>query len=72
MNEEYSFYKKNNTDSVFWVDNPETKGEFLFTFDKNKIFNLFCDYPNNLTIDERKVFDAENPYWQNFFEERNK
>ena len=26
----YEFYKNKVTDNVYWVDNLETKGEFLF------------------------------------------
>ena len=36
----------------FWVDNKDTIGEHLFTFDKVKIYNLFADYPHNLTPEE--------------------
>lgn len=68
--EKYNFYKDNPTDKVFWVDNPDTKGEFLFSFDKKKIYNLFADYPHNLSKEEKKIFDKENPYWVEFFKER--
>lgn len=66
------FYKENDTDIVFWVDNVDYIGEFLFTFDKKKIYNLFADYPHELTSREKDIFDKENPYWRNFFEERSK
>lgn len=64
------FYKNEPTDTIFWIDNPENKGEFLFTFDKKKIFNLFADYPHNLSVDQKAVFDKENPYWKDFFKDR--
>ena len=35
-----NFYKNNDTDQIWWVDNPEKIGEHLFTFDKKKIYNL--------------------------------
>jgi len=35
-----------------------------------KIFNLFADYPYNLTPEEKEIFDKENPYWKEFFKER--
>ena len=66
----YSFYKNNSNDRVFWIDNPDVIGEFLFSFDKKTIFNLFEDYPYNLTTDQKTVFDAENPYWAEFFSDR--
>lgn len=72
MNEPHYEYIKNNKDDViFWVDNVETKGKHLFTFDKKKIYNLFADYPYKLTKDERDIFDKENPYWRDFFSDRN-
>ncbi|MBQ2779292.1 MAG: hypothetical protein IJF46_05915 [Bacteroidaceae bacterium] len=43
------FYKNRRSDVIYWVDNKETVGEHLFTFDKVKIYNLFTDYPHNLT-----------------------
>lgn len=53
-----------------WVDNPERIGEMLFTFDGKQIFNLFRDYPHELTADQKRVFDAENPFWADFFKDR--
>ena len=53
-----------------WIKNPEQKGEFLFTFDGKQIFNLFQDYPYKLTDAQKEQFDAENPYWANFFRDR--
>lgn len=64
------FYKNNESDSVWWIDNLETVGEFLFSFDKNKIYNLFSDYPHNLSKEEKEIFDKENPYWKDFFKDR--
>lgn len=66
----YDFYKNKETDTIFWVDNFDNVGEYLFSFDKKKIYNLFADYPHNLTEDERRVFDKENPYWRDFFKDR--
>lgn len=42
-------------------------GLYLFTFDRKKIYNLFSDYPHNLSPEEKKIFDEENPYWKKFF-----
>lgn len=67
---EYDFYKNNYGDTIFWVDNVDNIGEFLFSFDKKKIYNLFADYPHNLTEEERRIFDKENPYWRDFFKDR--
>lgn len=68
--EKYSFYKENPKNKVFWVDNPDVVGEFLFSFDKRKIYNLFSDYPHKLSKKEKAVFDKENPYWVDFFKNR--
>jgi hypothetical protein len=65
------FYKNNENDKIYWVDNAEEQvGVFLFTFDKKKIFNMFEDYPHNLTPEQKKIFDEENPYWADFFKDR--
>ena len=64
------FYKKDNKDKIWWIDNPDVKGEFLFSFDKKKIYNLFADYPHNLLPTEKTLFDKENPYWADFFKDR--
>ncbi len=66
----YNFYKNNEDDKVWWVDNHEKIGEHLFTFDKKTIFNLFKDYPYKLTTEEKNIFDKENPYWKDFFKDR--
>lgn len=65
------YYKNNKSDKVWWVDNAaERKGVFEFSFDKRKIYNLFEDYPHNLTAEEKRIFDKENPYWADFFKDR--
>lgn len=64
------FYKHNESDSVWWVDDMDSIGSFLFSFDKKKIFNLFEDYPHKLTKEQRKIFDEENPHWKEFFADR--
>lgn len=67
-----SNFVKNNPDvKIWWVDDPETKGEWLFSFDKERIFNMFHDYPHELTPEQKKIFDEENPYWADFFSDRN-
>ena len=39
------FYKNHKSDVIFWVDNKDTIGEHLFTFDKVKIYNLLLTIP---------------------------
>jgi hypothetical protein len=70
MNEE-KFYKNNPEDKIWWIDDPDIIGEWLFSFDKKKIYNMFKDYPQKLTKEEKRIFDKENPYWADFFKDRN-
>lgn len=67
----FSFVKNKDSDLIYWVDNAKEKvGEWLFTFDKRRIFNMFADYPKALTAEQKAVFDSENPYWAKFFADR--
>lgn len=67
MLDKVDFYKNEETDKVWWVDNRGVIGEHLFSFDKKKIYNLFRDYPHELTEEELKIFNEENPFWKEFF-----
>ena len=64
------FYKDSEESKVWWIDKIGVIGEFLFSFDKKKIYNLFLDYPHNMTEEEVRIFDRENPYWRDFFSDR--
>lgn len=64
------FYKEKDTDTIWWVDTPDSIGEWLFSFDKKRIFNMFSDYPYKLTKEQKDIFDKENPYWAHFFRDR--
>ena len=66
----YDFYKNKKSDKVYWVDKIDSVGQHLFSFDKQTVFNLFADYPHNLTTEQREIFDKENPYWADFFKDR--
>ena len=68
--ESNKFYKEKPADQIWWVDTTGTIGEFLFSFDKKTIFNLFQDYPYKLTPEQKAVFDKENPFWADFFSDR--
>lgn len=67
------FRKEESTDRIYWVDyigeHPPI-GEYEFSFDKKKIYNLFRDYPWAMTPEEVEIFDKENPYWADFFADR--
>ena len=61
------WYKNNENDRIWWIDNVYERGTWEFSFDKKKIYNLFRDYPQALTPEEKRIFDEENPFWAEFF-----
>ena len=61
------FYKETEESKVWWIDKLDVKGENLFSFDQKKIYNLFADYPHNMTEEEVEIFNQENPFWRDFF-----
>ena len=70
MKDSELWYKQEETDIIWWQDTPDRVGEFLFSFDKKKTYDLFADYPHNLSKEEKEIFDKENPYWAEFFKDR--
>lgn len=71
LNEKDTYFKKKNeSDVIWWVHNPEEFGKHEFSFDKIKIYNLFRDYPYELSDEEIEIFDRENPYWADYFKNR--
>lgn len=61
------FYKKEPTDTIWWTTDVITPFDHhLFSFDKVIVFDLFWDYPHNLTPEQKEIFDRENPYWAKF------
>lgn len=66
---EFTWVKKKESDHVWWKAQKNI-GDFEFSLDQKKVYNLFKDYPDKLTPEERAVFDAENPYWVDFFSGR--
>jgi len=63
------WFKNKETDTIWWTTSPY-KGEFLFSFDKLKIYNLFQDYPWKLSKKEQGIFAKEKPFWRRFFADR--
>lgn len=57
------WYKNEDSDVIWWKDTPEQIGVWLFSFDQKKVFNLYEDYPHNLTPEQKEIFDKENPAW---------
>jgi hypothetical protein len=64
------FYKNEPDDLIYWKETPNVHGEWLFSFDRQTVFNLFEDYPWKLTPQQKEIFDRENPYWREFFKDR--
>lgn len=56
-------------EKIWWL-HTNLIGPRLFSFDKKKIYNMFSDYPNKLTPEEKEIFDKENDYWAEFFKDR--
>lgn len=55
------WYKNNETDLIYWIDDLENEGRFLFSFDKKTVFNFWEDYPQKLTKEQIEIFKKENP-----------
>lgn len=66
-NSNFRFYKKKDNDKIWSVEEIGYIGKLLYSFDKKNIYNLWTDYPNNFTKEEKELFDKENPYWKEFF-----
>lgn len=56
-----NFVKNNPEDKIWWIDDPDTVGIWRFSFDREKIYYFFRDYPQKLTPEELEIFNAENP-----------
>lgn len=65
-----NFHKESEHSRVWWTAKLDTIGELNISFDKKKIYNLFADYPYNMTPEEIEIFDEDEPYWANFFKWR--
>ena len=65
-----NWYKNNDTDQIWWKDTPDQIGVWIFSFDREEEFNMFSDYSHKLTSEQKQIFDEENPYWKNFFANR--
>ena len=70
MAQKQRFYKNKSSDVIWWLDNRDVVGEFVFSFDKKTLFNMFADYPYKRTPEQKEIFDKENSYWADFFKDR--
>ena len=70
------FYKETEESKIWWIDKMDSIGEHLLSFDRKKIYNLFEDYPYNMTEEEVEIFDRfflrqkiiSNPFILGFLE----
>lgn len=65
-----NFVKNNPSDLIWWVDDLDIIGVWAFSFDRKTIFNMYEDYPWKLTPEQKAIFDKENPYWKEYFSDR--
>lgn len=63
------FYKEkgNRQNKIWWTSKIDCIGELNISFDRKKIYNLFEDYPYNMTKSEVEILKQEEPYWAKFF-----
>jgi len=81
----YEFYKESSGDKIWKVTHyrlhdkekgfadgnvDQIIGELLFSFDKKNILNLWTDYSDKFTKEQKELFDKENPFWRDFLKDR--
>jgi hypothetical protein len=62
--------KHEPSDKIWWKDDPNDVGTFIFSFNKKDEIVLFRDYPYKLTEKQKRQFAKENPEWVEFFADR--
>ncbi|MCD8199103.1 MAG: hypothetical protein LUD24_02820 [Phascolarctobacterium sp.] len=60
-------FEKSSPESKIWLVSTLSAagdpvlGEWQFSFDKEKIYNFYTDYPSNMTPEEVEIFNKEFP-----------
>lgn len=54
------FYKENENSIIWQIDDLDSVGKFLFSFDKKTIYNFWEDY-DKLTAEQKAIFNKEFP-----------
>ena len=65
-----SFEKKKDSDKIWWVKFLDEVGTIACSFDMEKIYYLYQDYPSKFTPEEKNLFDKEFPFWADFLKEQ--
>ena len=55
--------KDNENKRVWWTAPVGTVGTVLFSFDGKRLYNLWRDYPFNLSEEEQEIFREDEPFW---------
>lgn len=55
------FYKRKESDRIYWGADLETTGKIYFTFDKKMVYEFYADCPQKLTLEQWEIFKKENP-----------
>ena len=50
--EDFYKEKQNKNSKIWWTNKIDVTGELHISFDRKKIYNLFQDYPHNMTKEE--------------------
>lgn len=58
------FYKENEDNKIWWVDNRGVIGPIEFSFDKKTVFNFFQDVPEKLTRAQLEILKKESPLYE--------
>lgn len=62
-----SFAKEDAKSKIWNVTPEEEDGGMYISFDCKKIYNLYKDYPDNMTEEEIEIFEKERPLWKKLF-----
>lgn len=61
------FYKEKESARIWHTSGIGFIGGVHISFDGEKIYNLFEDYPYNMTEEEIRILQEEEPFWADFF-----
>lgn len=50
-------YKKGKNDKIWLIHDVDRSGVYLFSFDLKKVYEFWSDYPDNLTAEQKAIFE---------------